>query len=46
MHTPSANANLSDSMEMIVQLAKQSMIQVCCVLHVKPNKGCQTADSS
>ena len=44
MHTPNVKADLSDSMEMIVQLAKTSMIQICHVL--KQNKWGQIADSS
>ena len=43
MHTPSVKADLSDSMKMIVQLPKKSMIQICCVW--KKIKGWQIADS-
>ena len=42
MHTPSINADLSDSMEMIFQLAKKFIIQICCVWN--QNKGWQIAD--
>ena len=46
MHTPSVTAALSDStcMEMVVQLAKKSMIQIRYVL--KQYNGWQIADSS
>ena len=43
MHSPSVNADLLDSMKMIVQFAKKSVIQMFHVL--KQNKGWQTADS-
>ena len=33
IHTPSVKADLSDSMEMIIQLAKRYMIQICHVLN-------------
>ena len=35
MHTLSTKADLSDSMEMIVQLAKKSLIQNCHILKQK-----------
>ena len=43
MHTSSVKADWSDSMEMIVQLAKKSVIRISHVL--KQNKGWQIADS-
>ena len=42
MHTPSVKADWSDSMEMIIQLAKKSVIRICHVL--KQNTGWQIAD--
>ena len=44
MHTPSVKADLSDSMEMIVQLAEKSVIRIYHVL--KQTKGWQIADGA